>query len=176
MKFVTANPNKLIEFQTAIPNLEKLDIDLAEIQDKDPKKVTEHKLNEGANLIEGDFFCEDTSLELESMNGYPGPFIKWFAKGLEYQHFYDICKSKNNFNVTARTIIGLRHNNQNHFLEGSVKGTIVPPKGEAFGFDVIFKPEGSDKRFSEMTREEKLAVSHRGNAIRKLKNFYTNLN
>lgn len=173
MKFITGSKDKLKEFQAAIPDIKQLDVDLDEIQDTDPKRVIEHKLNEGASKIEGDFLCEDTSLEIYAMNGFPGTFIKWFAKALEYQHFYDICKEKENYKATARTIIGLRYKNQNYFLEGITTGTITTPKGKGYGFDCIFVPDEDKVRYSEMSTQEKLAVSHRGKAIKKLQEFLT---
>lgn len=43
------------------------------------------------------------------------------------------------------------------YFRGEVEGTIVwPPKGDAgFGYDPIFKPDGFDQTFGEMTAEEK---------------------
>jgi len=38
-------------------------------------------------------------------------------------------------------------------------------------YDAIFIPENFDKTFGEMTDEEKNALSHRGEAFRKLKEF-----
>ena len=40
-----------------------------------------------------------------------------------------------------------------------------------FGYDPIFVPEGFDKTFSELTINEKNAISHRGIAVNKLVNF-----
>ncbi len=60
-------------------------------------------------------------------------------------------------------------------FEGRVDGDLVfPPRGTAgFGYDPIFKPDGHDRTFGEMTAEEKhglpvdgsLALSHRARAF-----------
>ncbi len=62
-------------------------------------------------------------------------------------------------------------------FEGRVDGELVfPPRGSAgFGYDPIFKPEGRERTFGEMTAEEKhgippdgsLALSHRARAFQK---------
>ena len=40
-------------------------------------------------------------------------------------------------------------------------------RGEGgFGYDPVFLPDGFEKTFSELTAEEKNAISHRGNALR----------
>ena len=62
-------------------------------------------------------------------------------------------------------------------FEGRVDGELVfPPRGTAgFGYDPIFRPDGHDRTFGEMTAEEKhglpadgsLALSHRARAFQK---------
>jgi XTP/dITP diphosphohydrolase len=54
---------------------------------------------------------------------------------------------------------------------GSVRGTIVAPRGEGgFGFDPIFEHNGST--FAELTSEEKNALSHRGRALAKFADWF----
>jgi XTP/dITP diphosphohydrolase len=62
-------------------------------------------------------------------------------------------------------------------FEGRVDGVLVfPPRGTAgFGYDPIFRPDGHDRTFGEMSSEEKngipadgaLALSHRARAFQK---------
>ena len=64
-------------------------------------------------------------------------------------------------------------------FEGRVNGTLIfPPRGTAgFGYDPIFRPDGHERTFGEMSAEEKhgiprdgsLALSHRARAFQKLK-------
>lgn len=51
-------------------------------------------------------------------------------------------------------------------FEGVVEGRIAqaPAGSSGFGYDPVFVPEGSTRTFAEMTRDEKLALSHRGRA------------
>jgi len=60
------------------------------------------------------------------------------------------------------------------FFEGKVFGRLVwPPRGDGgFGYDPMFRPDGHDKTFGEMTRAEKsgsldgaAALSHRARAL-----------
>jgi XTP/dITP diphosphohydrolase len=55
--------------------------------------------------------------------------------------------------------------------EGKLEGLIIDkPMGEnGFGYDPIFFVPALDKTVAQMTSEEKNAISHRGNAIRKFK-------
>ena len=79
----------------------------------------------------------------------------------------------NNNKAEARTIIGYAKNKDEiYYFEGSVKGTIVKPKGESgFGWDPIFHPEGKEQTFANMPLEEKNELSMRRRALNKLKEF-----
>ena len=56
-------------------------------------------------------------------------------------------------------------------VEGSVQGRILEKaKGKyGFGYDPLFYHVESQQSFAEMAREHKEKISHRGNAIEKLK-------
>ena len=60
-----------------------------------------------------------------------------------------------------------------HTFEGIIKGEITHlRKGEGgFGYDAVFMPEGYEKTFAQMTRQEKNNISHRGRALQKLVQF-----
>ncbi|MEQ9415079.1 MAG: non-canonical purine NTP pyrophosphatase, partial [Cyclobacteriaceae bacterium] len=62
---------------------------------------------------------------------------------------------------------------QTHQFEGIAKGEILESKrGEkGFGYDPLFLPEGMNKSMAELTASEKNAISHRGEAVRKLVTF-----
>jgi len=55
--------------------------------------------------------------------------------------------------------------------QGTLEGIIADaPIGESgFGYDPIFFVPHLNKTVAQLSREEKNAISHRGNAIRKLK-------
>lgn len=54
---------------------------------------------------------------------------------------------------------------------GICKGRILSADqdgGEGFGYDAIFKPDGYDQSFAELSKEVKNRISHRGEAARQL--------
>ncbi len=153
-----------------MPQVEQMQIDLPEIQELDARKIIEAKLAEARKHHASAFMAEDTSLYIDGMNGLPGPFCKWFLHALGDKGLHKLAQS---FGTAARavTVIGyVDEKGSVEFFEGETKGMIVEPKTESkFGWDAIFKPEGSDKTYNEMTQEEKNAISHRGKALQKLK-------
>lgn len=57
-----------------------------------------------------------------------------------------------------------------HVEYGELKGTLLrEPRGDGgFGYDPILLPQGLDRSCAELSREEKNAISHRGQAFRAL--------
>ncbi len=171
MKFITGNINKFSEIQKLVPAIEQLSIDLDEIQEFDAQKVIEHKIIQAKEQCSGDFFIEDTSLYIDALQGFPGPFIKWFLQSLKPQGIYELVQKYETPTATAQTIIGAYIHGETYFFIGQTKGTIVSPKSTSFGWDGIFQPEGFTKRYSELSVEEKNAISQRMKAVEKFKEF-----
>ncbi|MFZ2484340.1 MAG: non-canonical purine NTP pyrophosphatase [Minisyncoccia bacterium] len=168
--FITGNKGKLAEVQSILGNVEALDIDLPEIQSLDAHEIIKTKLEEAKKHQAGEFIVEDTSLYFEALKGLPGPLIKWFMKTIGNGGLYKIAESFGSHNAEAKTIIGYSDAQGNiSFFEGNIKGTIVSPRGEGFGWDPIFQPEGYSKTFGELTAEEKNSFSMRKIALEKLK-------
>ena len=123
--------------------------------------------------IAGNIIVEDNGLYIESLNGLPGPLIKWFMKSLDNDGLYKITESFDNKKAEAKVIIGVSfEDGKVDFFDGSIEGTIVSPRGEnGFGWDKIFMPNGFDKTFAEMKPEEKNEISMRKVAFQKLKDY-----
>lgn len=171
--FLTGNVNKFTETQSIIPNIERLDIDLPEIQEIDAREVIRAKLLEAIKHKQAEFIVEDTSLYFDCLNGLPGPLIKWFMQTMGNEGLYNIVKKFENNRAEAKTIIGYAKNiDEIYYFEGSIKGEIVLPTGKfGFGWDQIFQPEAYSKSFAELTQEEKNDISMRRIALNKLKEF-----
>ena len=172
--FVTSNKTKFEEAQEILGDidLEQFDIDLPEIQEIDAHKVVKAKLEAALAHHEGPFIVDDVSVRCGALNGLPGPFIKWFLKSFSLEEIHTMLEKLGNTATEVSLLIGYAKNRDDiHFFEGQVTGEIVAPRGEYFGWDPIFQPEGQDKTYAEMTREEKNKISHRRLALDKLKEF-----
>jgi inosine triphosphate pyrophosphatase len=171
--FITGNSKKFAEVKAILPEVEQMEMDLEEIQELDAHKIIAAKLFQARSTLRhsSTLMVEDTSLYLDALGGLPGPFIKWFLMTAGSKGLYSMARTFNNFNATAKTIIGyVGEDGEIEFFEGESKGTIVEEQIEPqFGWDAIFLPEGSAKTYGELSLEEKNAVSQRGKALAKLK-------
>jgi inosine triphosphate pyrophosphatase len=175
IKFITGNKNKFEEVQLILGMpMEQLAIDLPEIQSLDAREVIREKLLAAEKYETGEYIVEDTSLYLSCLNyKLPGPFIKWFEKGITNDGIVKVAQSMGDDKARAAVLIGhISSAGEVTFFEGALEGKIVPARGNKdFGWGPIFQPEGVQKTFGEMERGEKHAISMRGIAARKLKTF-----
>lgn len=188
--FATNNLNKLAEVQKMLPKSIEL-LSLKEINCFDEIDETETTL-EGNAKLKADYitkkfgyncFADDTGLEVESLDNKPGVYSARYA-GIEnnseknMQKLLSELEKKSNRKAQFRTAIALNLDNKQFLFEGICKGEItIEKQGEkGFGYDPIFKPNGFNNSFAEMTSEEKNSISHRGNAIQQLVAFLNNLN
>lgn len=123
-------------------------------------------------------FADDTGLEVDSLNGEPGVFSARYAG--EHRNDHDniellLSRLTNQRNRKARfkTVISWIDEGKIESFEGVIHGTIVETRkgSKGFGYDPVFKPDGSDKTFAEMELSEKNLISHRALAVKKLVNF-----
>lgn len=186
--FATNNINKLAEVQKMLPKSIEL-LSLKDINCFDEIEEIATTL-EGNAKIKADYitdkfgyncFADDTGLEVESLNNQPGVYSARYAgepsnSENNMQKLLSELEIKTNRKAQFRTSVCLNLNEKQFLFNGVCKGEILTQKqGEkGFGYDPIFKPEGFDKSFAEMTSEEKNKISHRGLAIKKLVEFLSN--
>lgn len=180
--FATQNQNKAAEIQGLLPD---------SIQVKTLAAIDCHDdIPETADTLEGNAtqkstyvvekfnvncFADDTGLEVEVLNDEPGVYSARYAGAQRNADdnmnlVLEKLKGESNRKAQFRTVISLIIDGKETQFEGIVKGEITTIKlGQGgFGYDPIFKPDGFDHTFSEMSLEEKNRISHRGIAIRKL--------
>lgn len=175
ISIITGNKNKFDELKEVLGHdVVQLDIDVHEIQELDPYAVIRHKILEALPRAQGECVVDDTSLYLECFDGkFPGPLIKWFVMAIGIDGLVAVTKKMGSTRAVSKTILGYAGSADNiQFFEGVVEGSIVASRGsQDFSWGCIFQPDGSSKTFGEMTRDEKYAISMRGIAARKLKEY-----
>lgn len=123
-------------------------------------------------------FADDTGLEVEALGGEPGVYSARYA-GPERSNEANIAlvleklKNKNNRRARFRTVITWVSEKGSARFEGVVEGEILHEKSgeKGFGYDPVFRPEGEQRSFAQMSMEEKNTISHRGRALKKFIDF-----
>ena len=122
---------------------------------------------------------DDSGLEVDCLNGAPGIYSARYAgeHGNDYDNNIKLLKEMKHLKGDDRrarfvcVIAVVFEDGSIKSVRGEVEGTIIEElKTEGgFGYDPLFFYKGFNKTFGEATPEEKNEISHRGNALKKLK-------
>lgn len=188
--FATNNLNKLKEVQSLIPEhitlLSLKDIGCFEDVPETQKTIEGNAIQKAEYIKEKygyDCFADDTGLEVTALQGEPGVYSARYAG--EQRNDQDNMnlllsnlKDKPSRSAQFKTVVALHLNGKLETFTGICKGEITLEKqGEkGFGYDPIFKAEGFDKTFAQISIAEKNKVGHRGKAVTQLVDFLNNYN
>ena len=183
--FATNNLNKLSEIKSLVPNsieiLSLNDISCNEELPETNPTIEENAIQKARYIYDNygfNCFADDTGLEIDILGGEPGVYSARYAG--------EDCNAENNIKkllkkmngkkergASFRTVIALVIQAEHTLFEAHCRGIITKRKSgvEGFGYDPVFIPNGFDKTFAEMSKHQKGAISHRGQAVKKLVAF-----
>lgn len=182
----TKNQGKVNDFKVlfepkGIKVISLLDLDSIEDVEETGTTFSENatlKSEAIATLLNMPVISDDSGLEVDALDKEPGVYSARYA-GLEKDDEKNIDKVLENLkgveekDRTARFVCAIavsEPGKETIVKHGYCEGKILyERRGEnGFGYDPIFKPEGETKSMAELTPKEKAAISHRGNALKKL--------
>jgi XTP/dITP diphosphohydrolase len=180
--FATHNQHKAAEVQSLLPkNISILSLNDIGCHAEIPE--TQETL-EGNAILKANFvtehygydcFADDSGLLVDALNGEPGVLSARYA-GEEKNTEANINKllqallNHNNKKAHFKTVIALNLKNEQFLFEGKARGEIISERrgDKGFGYDPIFKPEGFEETFAELSMDIKNTISHRGKAMQQL--------
>ncbi len=169
LTLVTSNPEKANEFRRILPGVEveTLTVDVPEIQSSSLEEIVRAKAEAAYARVGRPVMVEDVSFEIGCLNGFPGPFVKFFAKQVGYERTLQLAEVVGDFSARGVCGVGYADGTRVLYVEGDMRGNLTArTEGDGWGFDFYFIPEGSTETFAQMGREAKVMMSHRGNALR----------
>ncbi len=117
-------------------------------------------------------FVDDTSLCFNALNDLPGVYVRDFEDRIGKEGLYKLLAGFEDKSGKAVCMIGFcKPGEEPICFEGMTEGTIVEPRGNRFGWDPIFQPEGFTQTYAEMPQEEKNKISHRKKALERFKEY-----
>jgi XTP/dITP diphosphohydrolase len=133
-------------------------------------------------------FADDSGLVIDALDGAPGiQSARWAGPDKDFRFAMNKVQTlliergarspeQRRAHFTAALCLAWPDGHTEDF-EGQVDGVVAwPPRGDkGFGYDPLFKPDGFDRTFGEMSAEEKhglpptgMGLSHRARAFLKL--------
>jgi len=171
--FITSNRHKYEEIKKIVGyEIEMKNIPYPEIQASILEEVAKYGIEYLKDKIHDYFFIEDSGLFIKALKGFPGVFSSYVFKTIGNKGIIKLMENVQDRQAEFVSVIAF-YDGELHIFKGICKGKIAKEiKGsKGFGYDPIFIPNGCEKTFGEMSREEKNKYSHRGMAARKLKEF-----
>ena len=187
MIFATGNENKMKEIREILGDLplEILSMKQAGISadiEEDGTSFEENaliKAREVCRLAGEMVLADDSGLEIDYLTGEPGIYsARYMGEDTSYriknQNLIDRLEGVPDEQRTARFVCAIAAvfpNGKELVVRGTVEGMIgYEERGEnGFGYDPIFYLPDRGVSTAELPPEEKNSLSHRGNALRKMK-------
>lgn len=144
------------------------------LEDNAKKKAVEL-----SKKVEGIVAADDTGLFVDALDGRPGVYSSRYAgEEATYEdnnvkllsELKDVVDAERT--ARFRTVIALAKDGKViKTLEGKCEGMIAHEKsgGAGFGYDPLFVVQGQGKTFAQLGESIKNEISHRANALKKLK-------
>ncbi len=183
----TTNRGKVRELANALDGVgfEILDLESPNLADRPAPVETGSTFAENALLKATAWFeasgmltvADDSGLVVDILGGRPGLHSARYGDS-DSERIRRLLAEMDGVPSTERTArfvcsLALVGENLAEIFSGECEGRIrhTSHGSAGFGFDPIFTPEGEARTFAEMSPAEKSAISHRGRAIRKLREF-----
>jgi len=189
----TRNRHKVTELRRILAEndlaAEVLDLsDFPELPDVVESGITfaENALLKAQEMVEATglpTIADDSGLCVDVLGGAPGVFsARWSGRhgddlanlNLLLAQLGDVPDRHLGAHFTCAVALVLPDGTQ-RVVEGEMPGRLArEPLGEnGFGYDPIFVPDGLDRTSAQLSNEEKDAISHRGQALRRLSRVLT---
>ncbi len=119
---------------------------------------------------------DDTGLEVDALGGRPGVYSARYAgeTATDEENVEKLLRELSDTDISERdarfrTVVAFVTDKDTYTFEGICEGTITTePHGKrGFGYDPVFRPDGYEQTFAELSSEVKNEISHRGKAIQK---------
>lgn len=176
----TQNKHKLSEIAAILTGFEMLPDDPEGVEENAPDFSGNAliKVRAIASRHKGDWcMADDSGLEVFALGGEPGVRSARYAgrhgdtpanNALLLKNLQGVSDRRARF-VTSCALVS--PDGAETVVEGECRGEILlePAGTDGFGYDPIFRPEGRDVSFAQLSSEEKNAISHRAMALAKVK-------
>ena len=166
--FITGNAKKVQSAQAGLKNYgirvlqEKLNT--PEIQEKDIKKVAEYSAKFAADKLRKRVIKVDVGFEIETLNGFPGPFSKFINEWLSPEKILKLMDGEKNRSAKFIDVVAYCEpdNEPVSFISETVGKITREPSGDnGWGVDQIFIPEGYEVTLASLSDDNRLKVWNR---------------
>lgn len=175
--FASTNESKFNEILLRL-NAHNIDIEFVkletlEIQSDQLEDIAIQKSIDAFEKITRPLIVEDTGIFIESLKGFPGPYSAYVLATIGNKGILDLLSNRSDRSAFFRSVIAYKDSTDNVVFFGDTKGTISENITEGgWGYDPIFIPEFSSLTYAQLGITNKIAISHRTQALDSFAKWY----
>ena len=165
---VTSNPHKaheVAEFFGSAVDVSHVALECPELRLDDVGEIARGKARYAYGEIGIPLIVDDTSFEIDALNGFPGPFAAYVLDAIGNAGILKLMEGVQDRSACFTTAIAFADEEGIQVFTGTIHGTITTaPRGAGgFGYDPIFECNGTT--LAEIPLAEKSRISHRAKAL-----------
>lgn len=181
--FVTSNKGKVASLQKRLDEskfkITQIELDLPELQGDSSKEISLEKAKTAFTIVGKPLIVQDSSFHIRSLNGFPGAYIKYALKTIGLEGILKLLEGIEDRRAYAQGALTYIEDEEHcrTFTNQSSDGTIATEirEGEhAESWSELWKiliPNGFDKTYSELTKEELDAKQKSGKSTSEFRQF-----
>ncbi len=172
LDFVTSNRHKFEEARRILDGLGVAvghrTVTLPEIQSDSLAEIAVHKALAAHRITGGAVLVEDDGLFVESLGGFPGPYSSYVFGTIGNRGILELARGDRA--AAFRSAVAYSDGERTLHFQGMVRGSISDaPRGNGWGYDPIFVPEGAGGTFAQIDKD---GFSHRRAALAAFAEWY----
>jgi len=159
--YVTGNSLKFEVAQNAIKgsdfSLIRQDLDVPEMQSENVEEIALFSAKWASDYLQRPVAVTDAGYYIATLNGFPGPFIKFINKWLTAEDILNLMRGKENRDVEVKACLAYcEPENEPVVFSGIFRGKIALLAGQkgTTSINEVFIPDGFDRPESEIPWEE----------------------
>ncbi len=165
--YATSNPTKFQEgcrfFENHFPNitLEQYPDDVPEIQTLNQEEIAVRKARKAWERLQAPVLAEDAGVYFARYHEFPGTLTKFIYKALGMEGIFKLVDNGDKAFFQLHLVYYYGENTYKIF-KGRINGSISKPEQfiapESAPYDDIFIPEGTDKTYTQLRKEDDLTA------------------
>ena len=162
--FATSSKGKVESLANRLPKdkfvITPIKIDLVEVQGDTAEEISKLKAKFAFEKIQKPLIVQDSALHIPSLNGFPGPYIKYIQDTIGPEGLLKLVEGHDRTCYFETALTYIDSNTIKTFVKQSKHGRLadkidITPSEKAWGITWnIYIPHGQTKTLSAMTKEE----------------------
>ena len=171
IRLITSNLGKIEEISKHLKSFGITvigkEMEVPEVGDKQ-EDIAKGKAKYAAKSVNKPVIVEDTGLYFDAYKDFPGIHSKFVFQKIGYDGIFRLLRDKSR-KATFKTVIAYCESGKEPIIfvginEGKMSDKLRGVSHPRLPYDSIFIPDGDDRTFAEMTKEEKAKYSARAKA------------